>query len=62
MPEDLIELETQQHLEEEGKMEEVQRKFSVEELAGMFSKVNVAAVLELGVKDPNVEQFMKVEQ
>ena len=47
--EDLIELEGQQHLEEEEeeeRMEEVQNKFTVKGLAGVFSKVNVA-ILEL---------------
>ncbi|XP_059583646.1 tigger transposable element-derived protein 1-like [Alligator mississippiensis] len=64
--EDLIELEAQQHLEEEQeeeeeRMEEVQKKFTVNGLAGVFSKVN-AAILELEGMDPNVERFTKVER
>ena len=64
--EDLIELEAQQHLEEEEekeeeRMEEVQKKFTAKGLAGVFSKVN-AALLELEGMDPNVERFTKVER
>ncbi|XP_059580411.1 tigger transposable element-derived protein 1-like [Alligator mississippiensis] len=64
--EDLIELEAQQHLEEEEeeeeeeRMEEVQKKLTVNGLADAFSKVN-AAILELEGMDPNVERFTKVE-
>nr|XP_020665086.1 tigger transposable element-derived protein 1 [Pogona vitticeps]XP_020665087.1 tigger transposable element-derived protein 1 [Pogona vitticeps] len=61
--EDLIELEAQQRLEEAEEEEkvEVQKKFTVKGLAGVFSKVN-AALLELEGMDPNVERFTRVEQ
>ncbi|XP_018419693.1 PREDICTED: tigger transposable element-derived protein 1-like [Nanorana parkeri] len=59
--EDLIELEAQQHLEEEGRIEEVPKNFTAKGLAGVFSKVN-AAMLELEAMDPIVERFTKVER
>ncbi|XP_059583233.1 tigger transposable element-derived protein 1-like [Alligator mississippiensis] len=62
--EDLIDLEAQQHLEEEEeeeRTEEVQKKFTVNGLAGVFSKMN-AAILELEGMDLNVERFTKVER
>lgn len=63
--EDLIEMESQQHLEQEEEeqeetMKEVQKKFTVRGLAGVFSKVN-AALSQLESMDPNVERFSKVE-
>ena len=59
---DLIELEAQQHLEEEEveRTEDVQKKFTVKVLASVFSKIN-AAMLELEVMDPNIERFTKLE-
>lgn len=59
-----MELEVQQHMEEdkeEERMEEVQKKFTLKVLAGVFTKVSVA-MLELEGMDPNVKRYTKVER
>ena len=54
--EDLIELEAQQHLEQEEeeveRTEDIQKKFTVKGLANVFSKIN-ADMLELEAMDPS---------
>lgn len=55
--EDLLELEQQQHSEED----EEQKKFTVKGLGGVFSKIN-EVMLELEAMDPNVERLTKVER
>ena len=60
---DLIELEAQQHLEEDDNTikeeKEVQKKFTVNSLASVFSHFNIG-LSKLESMDPNVGHFAKV--
>lgn len=48
-------------MEEEGRTEVVQKKFTVKGLESVFSKIN-SVLLELEAMDLNVEHFTNVER